>query len=623
MKINRIVLFLIIYITHGCSFAQEVMSPLEYNPVIHQHISKYGMHSMKMNVVADSLVLPFQDDFSEAGIYPSAERWIDNKVFINSDLARNMPTVGVASFDGLDEHGDPYVPGAAISGSADVLTSKPIYLQTNGMAVYTISDSIYISFYYEKKGYGDAPDAADSLVLEFNHPALGWTRQWFIKGGVTAGQDTFFTRVDILITDPVFLFDGFQFRFRSFGNVSGNLDHWHLDYVRLFSKTITGYADIHDVAFLKNRSRYLNTYTSVPWEHYKNTSPAALLPDSTTLNFINYNDLPRDIGFNHRSYDNSGGLLGSFGAPLGNIFGPFDPNLAYLYTYPMGYQYSTTPELSPDSNYFDFKDFFSNLGSSNNAIRSNDTIEYRQYFYNYYSYDDGTCEVAYDLINAPNGKVAMKFDILQGDILRGVQMFFAQQNTVVSNKLMTIKIWSSLSPETVIYQQTNMTPRYIDSLNGFAVYVFSSQVNVPTTFYVGFQQIAADGLHLGFDKNTINNPRMYSNISGTWSLVSAAQGTFMMRPFLGDSVLSIHNLSNNNAALHFYPNPAHDNINIDYPLEKSANTFLKFTDLSGRIVYFEQYLNTKIDISFLSPGIYILQLQDEKMHLKPANFIKQ
>ena len=452
---------------------------------------------------------------------------------------------------------------------------------------------------------------------------MSWTRTWFIKGGVSGGQDSVFSRVDVLITDPAFLTDGFQFRFRSYGNVSGNLDHWHIDYVRLFSFVLTGSMDILDVAFVKSRSRYLNTYTSVPWSHYKNISPTALLPDSTTLSFIHYNSLPQDIGFNHRSYDINGGQVGFFGAPGGNIFGPFQPNQRLSYTYPMGYTYTTTPEISTDSNYFDLKDFFSNLGTTNNVLRSNDTIRYRQEFYNYYSYDDGTCEVGYDLTNAPNGKVAMRFDILQSDYLRGVKMFFAQQNTVVASKLMTIKVWSSLSPETVIYQQFNMLPAYVDSINGFATYVFNQLFTVPTSFYIGFQQVAADGLHLGFDRNTVNNSRMYSNISGVWSNVSAAQGTFMMRPFLGDTVVGISESSVVGNDLFIFPNPAHDYFIISNSFDRTGKKNVVITDISGRVVYDRPFIDAKVNISFLKPGVYFVQVYGEFFNAIPERLIVQ
>src|SRR4051794_25290576 len=77
----------------------------DYNPAIRNYIAKNGKQSALRSqaLPGDTLELPFNDDFSEPGIYPSPSRWMDNKVFINSDMPRVLPTVGAATFDGLDE----------------------------------------------------------------------------------------------------------------------------------------------------------------------------------------------------------------------------------------------------------------------------------------------------------------------------------------------------------------------------------------------------------------------------------------------------------------------------------------------------------------------------------------
>ena len=69
--------------------------------------------------------------------------WIDQDVFINDNYAINPWTIGVATFDGLDETGYPHDwTGSGATGWADDLTSKPIDLST-----YSVGDSIYISFF--------------------------------------------------------------------------------------------------------------------------------------------------------------------------------------------------------------------------------------------------------------------------------------------------------------------------------------------------------------------------------------------------------------------------------------------------------------------------------------------
>ena len=96
----------------------------------------------------------------------------------------------------------------------------------------------------------------------------------------------------------------------------------------------------------------------------------------------------------------------------------------------------------------------------------------------------------------------------------------------------------------------------------------------------------------------------------------------MIRPFLGDSVLGIHNLNANAKILNVFPNPALDKINIDYPYEKTGKEIIIITDITGRKVYENHFTNDQINISFLNSGVYIMHLQDEQNQGSPVRFIK-
>ncbi|MEP7263847.1 MAG: T9SS type A sorting domain-containing protein [Bacteroidota bacterium] len=604
----------VIYIIPVHLFAQEIVVPLDYNPSIKNYIAKNGMQAAKRAQVlpGDTLSLPFNDDFSESGIYPSSSRWMDNKVFINSDLPRVMPTVGAATFDGLDEFGNAYLPGSSISASCDVLTSKPLFLFTNFQSGtnYQISDSIYISFYFEKKGYGDAPEVSDSLILEYYRPSLqAWTREWFSLGGVTAGQDTVFNQVILKITNPDYLQDGFQFRFRNYGNPSGSLDNWHVDYVRVFASAVP--APIVDYAFTNNRNNALVTFTSIPWKHYKvNSNPSALMKSNETISYIVYRDLPNvSAGFNHRAYGPGNVIVGSIGNTGVNAVPPYQ---RLDYTYAMNYVFPNNIEVTDDSSYFDLVDYF-NTPQGGDIILSNDTIHYHQIFSDYYSYDDGTCELGYDLINAANGKIAMRFDMLQSDTLRGVRIFFTQQNGVVNTKLINIKVWSSLSPEVLLFQLPNQLPAYVDSINGFATYIFNTPVPA-SGFYIGFQQVSPDGLHLGFDRNTASNSKMFYNTSGTWSQVSVLPGSFMIRPVIGDfPLVGISTINHAPSLINCYPNPTSGELYIYTDNDKLIYNKVTVTDVTGRVVFVAPYSPGKFDLSALKSGIYTVQLSGDEI----------
>src|SRR5688572_12877861 len=75
--------------------------------------------------------LPFWDDFSFATQGHAVDSlWINNnKVIVNSGQAVNIPTLNVATFDGLDQNGIPYSPSPTDNldfGYRDTLESQPI-----------------------------------------------------------------------------------------------------------------------------------------------------------------------------------------------------------------------------------------------------------------------------------------------------------------------------------------------------------------------------------------------------------------------------------------------------------------------------------------------------------------
>ena len=528
----------------------------------------------------------------------------------------NPYTIGVATFDGLNEQGNPYNnSSASVQGGCDTLTSYPINMYTKPQGgTYSLSDSIVLSFYYEKKGLGDAPEVADSLLLDFYNPTTGlWSRQWGVAGGTAGGQDTVFNLVNITLNNSVFYQDGFQFRFRSYGAQTGNLDLWHLDYVRLRAayNTVTGQLDtlLRDVAFIKPIGSLINGYTSIPWDHFKTLSTADqqdLINDSLKVNYRVNDDTPNDVGFNTRIFDYTGAYVSGFGQTNGNIFPNRPNNINLAYTSPLDSIFPLSTSITDDSTFFIVKSYFSNSASFT-GVRENDTVYYKQEFYNYYSYDDGSAEVAYDLINATNGKLAMKFDIIKPDTLRAIRFYFTQQGANVSNNLFTIKVWSSLSPETLLYQESNQKPSYINEVNGYSTYVLDQIVPVSGVIYIGFQQILPAGLHLGFDRNTTSNTKMFYNIGGSWNNVGVANGTFMIRPVMGDTNLfaGVQDIDFN-AQIVVYPNPTKGVINIQSSNRFNPHTVELYT-IEGLLIERRVYTSS-LDYSGLSSGVYLLKV---------------
>ena len=139
-----------------CNFlsAQEIISNLISNPQLSKN--KFVSNSNK-----SLLDLPFFDDFSYDSSIVNSELWEKSSVFVNRNYPINPPTIGVATFDGLDEFGlarDFNQPNS--TDPSDTLLSKKINLSS--------LSSVYFMFYYQAKGMGDAPELQDKFViLEF------------------------------------------------------------------------------------------------------------------------------------------------------------------------------------------------------------------------------------------------------------------------------------------------------------------------------------------------------------------------------------------------------------------------------------------------------------------------
>jgi len=166
--ISAILLF--IYNIQG----QEVITGLQYNEAVKQEALKLAKNQNsdrgQLNE-SKSLELPFLDDFSTSNIYPDATKWVNSRsVFINKDIPYLPPTIGGATFDAIDSLGKVYPNALWIPFKADVMTSVPIRLDSVFSPVaraLSPADSVYLSFFYQPQGHGEAPESADSLLLQF------------------------------------------------------------------------------------------------------------------------------------------------------------------------------------------------------------------------------------------------------------------------------------------------------------------------------------------------------------------------------------------------------------------------------------------------------------------------
>ena len=539
--------------------------------------------------------------------------WEDDDVYINGTYPIDPPTIGVATFDGLSRTGYPYdFPNYSAYGIADHLTSVPIQLQS------LPEDSVYLSFFYQPQGLSgdDQVQPRDSLVLEFYAPNEDlWYRVW----RTPYIPLTDFQQVLIPITQTRFLRDGFRMRFINYASLSGSFDHWHLDYVRLGAQRTFDDTRLIDVAYLYPEASLLQTYTSVQFTKFQQ-APASYMANSITAQqrnldnvdrFITYGFLAKEENdatvFTRNSGNNTSGNASSIFPSVHTINPGGSPPPPAIYD----------PSLSTDAAFWRVK-LWTNATPDIN--RYNDTVTFIQEISNYMAYDDGSAEMGYGLTFA-GARLAYRFDMVGGDSLRAIRMYFNPQNNepLISPPPYTgsflITIWRSLSPVDVQHQNfTFSTPEYkVDGLNRFVEYPLDSTIYVEGTFYVGWTQTNAVSMNLGLDSNRNNqNKIFFSTTSGFEN--TTFEGSLMMRPVFVAAVDPFAGLDEEVSpenTLALFPNPANDGFAIRLKNSPPSGTVVQGLDATGRLVQQWTWREQGVYAADgLDDGVYILRVID-------------
>jgi hypothetical protein len=542
--------------------------------------------------------------------------WEDNFVYHNFSMAKDPWSLGVATFDGLDETGYPYAINSTTTGYADYLTSKPI-----DMSVVSISDSMYFSFMYQTKGLADEPEVGDSLILQF---FASGSNDWFNVWGVNGVALDTFRAGHILIDNPVYFTDAFQFRFVNYGGLSGSLDHFHLDYVNLRSVPgFGGSADsiLRDVAFSYPLTTLLQDYTAVPWDHYKNlANPNDVMSPNVSITMAN--SFPTDISANDGTLevfynaaiegtstlvsdilcDNVNDNYFAFGIPYS------EHDIQTDYTF----------DQTKTGDAQEFEVVSTATGGAPN-FSGNDTTTFTQSFRNYYSYDDGSAESAYGTTGIQS-RLAIQYTSYEADSIIGFAMHFVPSVNDVSNNLFLMSVWGDDNgePGALLYEDSPFFPRspsYNFGQNMFEYYFFEDTLRVPVsgTFYVGWRQFEAERLNIGLDRNIVNNDHTFFSVDGgnSWEQ-STIEGSVMIRPIfstslnytLGVEEASLENVDQKSLV---YPNPTKDKVTIQ-PAGNFAGATLR--NMQGQIVRVID--QTEFYMNDLPSGMYFLEIEGER-----------
>ena len=521
------------------AFSQQGLIPLETNRAVRFQYQEYlqsvqqssrtnngTIDTIQINLADDRVI--FRDDFSDYAGWPTQDLWIDRDVYINKSFGSNPVTLGVATFDGLDETGSPYDFFDPVAyDSNDRLTSCPINLSGVDLTNPNI-DSIYLSFYYQPQGlnpFGTEP--GDSLILEFYNPSSSsWTQVWSADGRSLHS----FRRVALLV-DTNYHKNGFQFRFTNFGNRSGSVDHWHIDYVYMSSNTKVTHLNPEDMAFRLPQNTLLRDYTAMPWWHY---DPSRMLNEVTLSYYYFNNTKPKsgDIKSWLQILDSNGSEIAITETDNPEFFFGFLGGNDIDWAFNAGGNINFPTATSETVNYFNYKIYFNLNNVVVDSNIANDSLIEQQVFGSYYSYDDGMAEAGFGLFGSGN-MLAYAFDMgSRIDTLTSVYIYF---NPVIhdrSRENFRLTVWEDNSgePGAILHQNSSVSrPRYSElnkfkGVANFVRYDLDEPVVVNNQFYIGWEKITDDRLNVGYDVNRDYQEKIFINLGGVWQMSDSSGG---------------------------------------------------------------------------------------------------
>jgi hypothetical protein len=653
MKLNNIYL-LALLLAASFSFAQkDSLAPLHSNVVLTTHKNQINADNnlrLMVTTSGDTVELPFRDDFVYPGPYPDSTRWMKSKsVYVNRTYARNPRTLGVATFDGLKSTGYPYKPlGSSSLENCDTLTSKYIRLDSLTLLHHQIvpGDSVYLSFYYEHRGYGLWPGSTHTLVLDFFNPT---TQTWSTKMTLTRSgntnswqvKDSTFTLVMIPITDPQLFKKNFRFRFRNKSNGTGAVSHWHIDNILLDVGRFKTDTTLHDLSYVLPGQTLLENYTAMPYEQYTGASLMANHSylkirnnDNASLNFTNFMEI-RDNNNSVVLYDTTGADNALPFYPNGYVSNPdiADPLNSTLSPSINNFSFNNGNPLT-DSITYRVKHYF--ISGPVDADKLNDTLVHKQVFHNYYAYDDGTAELGYYLTQY-GAKTAVQYTLNNADVLRAIDIFFDPvpiNSTSVyslSQLLFGLRVWGNGggTPGSVLYDDNNSmnrNPNYYQwgPVNYFKRYYLHYPLTMsPGVFYVGIQQDDVTGLNVGFDQNTNTQLKNFYDVGNGW-VTNTFPGSLMIRPVFGDSAWAaagIHQEVSKATNILVYPNPASDKLFIK-TAERLSNMEVELIDALGKTQIRQNVVDGEaVSVADLLPGFYFARVYSEGQLLKVQKII--
>ena len=598
--------------------------------------------------------LPFWDDFSWTQVdkqgdslsnFPLDSLWVHNyKVWINSGLGLNPPSINVATFNGLDSAQNPYSDQVLSNGFRDTLTSQPIKLNE---VIEAERSSVYLSFFYQWYGNGEPPDPKDYMRVDFKNDQGIWESVATIQPLPSFQNDVFYDTL-IKVDGERFFHESFQFRFMNFGRLSGPYDTWHLDYVYLNKNRTATDRYLPDRTIISTLTGLFNGYRSVPYRQFLAAvdDPVShpqfdvfnVKNDTSTLSyytealFTNYKDsvgIRTDVdtlgndgtspidGITGIIYQRERKTVTLEHAPDRNDPSQFDPD-ADSVAISLRVQLFTGDTFNPKTE--EFASDYDPAIYQPLDFRSNDTIRADYILKDYYAYDDGYGEYSVGLTQFGN-RAAYLFEMLTPypDTLVGFDIYYPDYG-FISNLTVDFSVYNDANglPGAVLYTLPSYTIRKTGP-NKFLQVRFGEPFLVEDKFYIGWKAPVGGTFKIGLDTNSDSGDKLFVNTNGAWYQNTDVTGSVMIRPVFGGGDIIV-GIPEEEVQSQIFPNPNEGAFYVPGNIG-----IIQINNVTGQSIPFttqHQGDNQKVQLGTTSPGLYILRLQKDNKLFSSKVIIK-
>ncbi|MCQ2959736.1 MAG: T9SS type A sorting domain-containing protein [Bacteroidales bacterium] len=428
----------------------------------------------------------------------------------------------------------------------------------------------------------------------------------------------------IAIDQPSYLVKGFRFRFKNYTSLSNdesharNEDFWHLDVVWLNSHRSIENSNVPDVAFASEISALYPKYKALPMSHFANVEPNDFRM-TIHSKFTNFDNDYRKVKFNFSVTKQHNGDELQYSTYETDI--PADTTVSEADILMDFFDDDVVPNFIAQDiplykeGEYEFKYYFTDI---NNLLYSqyrwNDTCRTKLVLSNYYAYDDGTPEAGYGLRDAPMGRVAFKYDILESDTLKAISTYFNPTMLNVSTTF-NLCVWDNENglPGKLLYYSPTEKVKFADGMFEFVEYEIvpenivsgDKSLVVGKTFFIGWEQPNDVLLNMGIDLNTTLNNRLYYNLGFQWES-SVQKGALLLRPIFDfyTPKTSVEVLETGDLKL--VPTVAKSQVNV---LTNQACASVEVIDMLGQIVF--KTTKDSFSVSSLENGCYAVKVLTE------------